>query len=192
MVQTRSNTKLLTGGISRDEIIKRFGLTGQEKTFVLEADADLVRRKYTSSSFRGDGTTLSKKIRVLGAGAYGEVALWESDRGKQFAVKTATGSGDEISALRTELKALTHLHETLPPYLKRFFVTPKPVTFFDMRDSNKCKRGCVLEHLGMEVIPGSVELGDFLEHWNTHRWGRSSASSGSMAPSKTRLTGARK
>lgn len=178
MVQTRSNTKLLTGGTSRDEIIKRFGLTGQEKTFVLEADADLVRRKYTSSSFRGDGTTLSKKIRVLGAGAYGEVALWESDRGKQFAVKTATGSGDEINALRTELKALTHLHETLPPYLKRFFVTPKPVTFFDMRDSNKCKRGCVLEHLGMEVIPGSVELGDFLEHWNTHRWGRSSASSG--------------
>ena len=62
---------------------------------------------------------------------------------------------------------------TLPAVL-----TPKPVTFFDMRDSNKCKRGCVLEHLGMEVIPGSVELGDFLEHWNTHRWGRSSASSG--------------
>lgn len=177
MVQLRSNTKLLTGGVSRPEIIKRFGLTGAEKKFVLEGDAELVKRKYTSSSYRGDGTTLSKKVRVLGAGAYGEVALWESDRGKQFAVKTAVGSNYELKALRSELKALTHLHETLPPYLKRFFVTPRPVTFFDKRDSKECKRGCVLEHLGMEVIPGSVELEDFLLHWLRHRWGRSTASS---------------
>ena len=42
-----------------------------------------------ASSYRGDGTTLVKEVKTIGKGQFGEVAIWESDRGKQYAVKTA-------------------------------------------------------------------------------------------------------
>ena len=70
-------------------------------------------------------------------------------------------------------KAAERNHKTLPPYLKRFFVKPKRVVFFDKRNSEMCvgsyigtiQTECLTAHLGMEVISGSVTLKDFFNHW---------------------------
>lgn len=170
---------------ARSNITARFDLTGKDREFVMRGDPAAVRRKYMASSYRGDGTTLVKEVKTIGKGAFGEVAIWESDRGKQYAVKTvaAPSRGNSeynsqkyergVKALRRESKALELIHKTLPPYLKRFFVKPKRVVFFDKRNSEMCVGNylrtlpveCLTAHLGMEVISGSVTLKDFFNHW---------------------------
>ena len=184
MTKTKTKAKHLSKW-ARSNIIARFDLTGKDREFVMRGDPAAVRRKYMASSYRGDGTTLVKEVKTIGKGQFGEVAIWESDRGKQYAVKTAAAPSrgnseynsnryeENVEALQLEKKALERIHKTLPPYLKRFFVKPKRVVFFDKRNSEMCVGSyigtnqieCLTAHLGMEVISGSVTLKDFFNHW---------------------------